>query len=151
MSSFNSVILFVEIYVNSSFIFSIFASAVFQSWFLSDGNLVFFSDIILFQVSIFISSCCVCVCLVWFGCVIFRLLLLCGSFWLKCSSFSLFAVLIIVLRSYCLDSRFIFWCISNISRSDNQLFFIIVLTWLASLWLVRNLAHSSQISIILFL
>ena len=48
--------LFVEICINNSFVFSIYALTVFQSWFLSDGNLVFFSDIILFNISVFISS-----------------------------------------------------------------------------------------------
>ena len=33
-------------------------------------------------------------------------------------------------------SSFIIWCISSISRSENQPFFVIVLTWSASLWLV---------------
>ena len=45
-----------------------------------------------------------------------------------------------------------FWCIIRITRSENQHFFITVLTWSASLWLVVwKLAHSCQISIILFL
>ena len=44
---------------------------------------------------------------------------------------------------------YVFLCIS---RSENHPFFIIVLTWSASLWLVvGKLAHSCQISIILFL
>ena len=61
-------------------------------------------------------------------------------------------VSMIVLGFCCLDSLFICWCISNISRSENQPFFMIVLTWSTSLWLVIwNLAHSSQISVILFL
>ena len=46
----------------------------------------------------------------------------------------------------------IFWSISCISRSKNQPFFNIVLTWSGSLWLVVwHQAHSYQISIIHFL
>ena len=41
----------------------------------------------------------------------------------------------------------VFWWISSISRSENQPFFIIVLTWLV----VWKFAHSCQISVILFL
>ena len=42
---------------------------------------------------------------------------------------------------YC--SLFIFWCISSISMSENQLFFIVVLTWSTNLLLVVwKLAHS---------
>ena len=47
---------------------------------------------------------------------------------------------------------YICWWISSISRSENQPFFVIVLTWSASLWFVAlNLPNSVQISIILFL
>ena len=68
-------------------IFSVSALTVFQCWFLNDVNLVFFSDIILFNFSIIISSC-VSICSVWFGCMFFRLLLLCGSIRLDCFCFS---------------------------------------------------------------
>ena len=61
-------------------------------------------------------SSCVCFCSVWFGCLVFPLLLVCGSFWLECS-FSVFGVSVIRLVSSCLDSLFIFWCISSILRS----------------------------------
>ena len=53
--------------------FSVSALTVFSSWFLNDGNLVFFSDIILFIISIFIFSSCVNVCFLLFGCIVFRL------------------------------------------------------------------------------
>ena len=42
--------------------FSVFALTVFQSSFLRNGNVVFFSDIILFIVSTFIYFSCVSVC-----------------------------------------------------------------------------------------
>ena len=58
-----------------------------QSWFLNDGNLVFFSDVVLFKCSLFISSFCVSVCSAWFSCVVFQLLLLCSSFRLEFSCF----------------------------------------------------------------
>ena len=118
--------------------------------FLSDGNQVFFPYIILFRFSKFISSSCVSVCFMWFGYVVFRLLLVCGLFRLECSCFSMFTESVIILV-FCFDSIFVFWRISCISRSENQPFFIIVLTWSASFWFVIwNLMHSSQISIILF-
>ena len=70
-----------------------------------------------------------------------------GSFRLSCFSLLIPDVSGAVL----LSCSFIFWCISSISRSENQPFFIIVLTWSTSLWLVVwKLAHSYQISIILF-
>ena len=141
--------LFIEMCVNHSFIFSVSALTVFQSWFLKDRNVVFFSDIIFFIISTFIFfSSCVSLYSVRLGCVAFRLVLLCVSVRLDGYYFSVFSVWIIVLGSCWLDSQFICWCISNISRSINKPFFIIVLTWSASLWLVvLNLAHSSQISL----
>ena len=142
---------FVEMCVTNSFIFSVSALTVFQSWFLSHGNLVFFLDIILFRFSTIICSSCVTVCSVWFWCVLFRFLFLCGSIRWECSCFSVFVVSIIILGSCCFDSIFIWWCISRISRSENQPFFMTNLTWSASLWLLWKLAHSLQISIIPFL
>ena len=68
--------LFVEVCVDNSSIFSVSALSVFQSWFFSNGYLVFFSDINLFNFSIFISSSCVSVCSMWCDCVVFRSLLL---------------------------------------------------------------------------
>ena len=44
----------VEICVNILFIFSVSALTVFQSWFFRDGNVVFFSDKILFIIYILI-------------------------------------------------------------------------------------------------
>ena len=131
--------------------FTVSTLTIFLSWFLSDGNLVFFSDIILLKFSIFISSFCFSVCSMRFGCVVFRLLLVCSSFQLESSYFLVVSESIIVLGSCCLDSIFTFWCVSNSSWIENQPFFIFVLAWSVSLWLVWNLVHYSQISNILFL
>ena len=52
--SFNSA-LFVEINVNNLLLFfSVYSLTFSQSWFVRDGNLVFFSNIILFIISAFI-------------------------------------------------------------------------------------------------
>ena len=73
-------------------------------------------------------------------------------FWLGVSGFPVFSISVTVLgvcRCVCL---YICWWISIISRSENQPFFVSVLTWSASLWfVVLNLLNSVQISIILFL
>ena len=124
--------------------FSVSALIVFQSWFLRDGNEVFFSDVILFIISTFIFSSCVSLCSVVFGCEVFRLILLCVSIRLEGSCFLVFSVSILVLRSCWHYSLFICWCISNIPRPENQSFFIIVVTWSASCY---HLGHSSEISI----
>ena len=145
--------LFVEKCVNNSFIFFSFRR-VFQSYFfvcVCDGNVVFFLYTILFKCFKFISYSYVSVCSVWFGGVVFRLLLVCGSFRLDCSCLSIFGMTVIVLMSCCLDWLFVFWRISSNSRSENQPFFIFVLTWSVSISLfVLNLEHSSQIRLVLF-
>ena len=109
--------LFVEICVSNSFIFSVSALTIFQPWFLSYGNLVFFSDIILFKISIFIFASCVSLCSVWFGCVVLRLLLLYRSFRLECSCFSVFNVSIIVLESCCLDYLLLYLLYFKVRKS----------------------------------
>ena len=93
---------------------------VFQSLFPSEGKLVFFSDIILFIISIFIIFSCFSLFSVWFGCVVFWLLLLCGSFRIEDFGCSVFIVSIIVLGSSLLGSFFICWCISNILKSGKK-------------------------------
>ena len=98
--------LFVEICVNKSFIFSVSALTVFQSWFLSDSNVVFFSDIILFMISIFIFFSCVSLSVL-FECVVFLLLFVCISVLLEVSCFSLFGMSIIVLGFCWIYSQFI--------------------------------------------
>ena len=111
ISSFYSLMLFVEICINNSFIFSVFALTIFLSWFLKESRVVFFSDIILFTVSVFIFSSCVWVCSVVFRCVVFRLPLLCVSIWLGCSCFSVITVLysgFVHVIPY-----FIRWCVSK--------------------------------------
>ena len=126
------------------FIFSISALIVFRSSFLRDCCVVFFLDIIPFIFSPFsVYSLWVCRASITIYCVSIRL---------ECSCFSVFNVAVTVLGFCWHDSFFICWCITNISRSENQLFFIAVLAWSASLWLVvLNLAHSSQILSISFL
>ena len=83
-----------------------------------------------------------------FGCVLFGYAVflfaeVSCSFRLDCSCLSILSVSDIVLLSC---SLFVFLYICNISRSENQLFFIIVL-----FWLVWKLVHSCQTSIIIFL
>ena len=51
ISSFNSVMFFVKKYINNPFSFSVSTSTFFQSWFLRDCNVVFFSNVILFKIS----------------------------------------------------------------------------------------------------
>ena len=78
ISSFNSVMLSIGIFVNKLFFFSISTKTFFQSWFLRDGNVVFFSIMIFFINPTSILSSCVNVCSVLLG--------------LYCFSFSLFCV-----------------------------------------------------------
>ena len=139
--------LFLEIFVNNSFIFFRFSAfTVLQTWFLSYGNQYSFQT----KISLNFLVSFLLYVLVFVRCGVS--ILLCSSFQFECSCFSVFGVSIIVLGSYCFDSLFTFWCISNISRTEDQPFFIIVLTGSTSLWLVvRNLAHSSKILIIIFL
>ena len=118
---------------------------VFQSWFLRDGYMVFFSDMIRLMISTFICSSWVNVCV----CVFAVYQSLSFSVSLGVSCFPVSIVWIIVLGICWCICRYICWWIYSISRSENQPFFIIVLTWSASLWyVVLNLANSVQISII---
>ena len=80
---------------------------------------------ILFQISPFIFLFFGNLCYLWFGCVVILLLLLCGSFRWDCFCFSVFGVSIIVLGSCCFVFLFT-WCIYNVSRPENEFFFIIV-------------------------
>ena len=83
--------------------------------FLCNGNLMFFSDLLLFKISPFISSSCFftvcfftsCVFTVWFGWVASRLLFFFDLFLLKHPCFSVFDVSIIVLGSCCSHSQLI--------------------------------------------
>ena len=138
--------LFIDIFVNNLFIFSVSLLTVF----LRDGNMVLFSDIILYIISSFLFSSCISLWSVVFKCVVFLLLLFCVSIQLKDSCFSISIILIIELWSCWHDSLFICRCTSDISMSENQPFFIIFLAWSVSLFLVLILAQSFQISIILF-
>ena len=52
--SFNSVISVVGIFVNKPFTFSVLDLSVLQSWFIREGNVIFFSDIILLVVSVLV-------------------------------------------------------------------------------------------------
>ena len=67
------------------------------------------------------------------------------------SCFSAFSISIRIKVSCSYSSWLTCPRISIISRSEKQGLFKIILVLLASLWLVSNLAYSSQISIILFL
>ena len=116
--------------------------------FLNDGKVVFSLFIILIKFSRFIFCSYDSVCSGSFGCVAFPFSEVGGSFWLGCFCLLIFDKSGTVLLPCWL---FIFWCISSISSSENQLFFITILTWSASPWLVWKLEYSCQISIILFL
>ena len=135
IKSFNSVMSFVRIFVNKSLTFSVSDLTVLQSWFLREGNVVFFSDMILLMASTlvfplgsvfaFLCSRCMSHCHVVFGDGI-KGLLMCLPIHLLVD-FQYFKV-------------------------RKQPFFVIVLTWSTSLWFVAlNLPNSVQFSIILFL
>ena len=125
--------LFVGIFEN---IFSASALSYFQSWFLWDCHIVFFSIMIFFINSRFILFSCVKVIfVVLVGVVVW---------------FSVFCVLVGIVWSCCYYSQFCY--ISCISRSENQSFFYIIPALSARLWLVvLDLTHDAKITIILFL
>ena len=54
IQSFNCVMSFVGIFLNKTFTFSVSDLTVLQSWFLREGNVVFFSDMILLMGSILV-------------------------------------------------------------------------------------------------
>ena len=56
--------LFVGIFINRVFTFSVSNLTFLQSWFLREGDVVFFSDMILFMISTFIFYSWVSVCVV---------------------------------------------------------------------------------------
>ena len=139
---------FVGIFVSKSFAFSVSEMTFLQSLFLIEGNVVFFSDMILLMISTLICSSWVNV----FVCVLAMYRSLSCSVWLGVFGFPVFSVSVTVLGVYWCVCQYIYWWISRISRPDNQPFFLIVLTWPASLrFVVLNLTNSVQISIILFL
>ena len=146
--SFNSVMSFVGLFVNKSFTFSVSDLTVFQFGFLREGNVVFFSGMINLMVSTFFFSSWIN----FYVCVFLVYRSLSCSVWLGVSGFPVFSVSVTVLGVCWCVWLCICWWISIISRSENQPFFVIVLTWSASLWFVAlNLPNSVQISIILFL
>ena len=53
---------FVGVFINKSFTFSVSDLTVLQSWFLREGNIVFFSEMILLIVSILVFPSWVSVC-----------------------------------------------------------------------------------------
>ena len=119
--------------------------------FLNYDKVVLSLFIILFRIVFFsFDSVCFGLC----GCVLLDFVAfpyseVGGSFRLGC-----FCLLIVDMSGTVLlsCSVFIFWCISSISRSKNQHFFIMVLTRSASLWLVVwKLAHSCRIIIIIII
>ena len=88
IKSFNSLISFVGIFVNKSFTFSVSDLTVLQSWFLREGNVIFFSDMILLMVSTLVSSSWVSV----FVCVFAVTVSLSCSVWFGVSGFPVFSV-----------------------------------------------------------
>ena len=95
IKSFNSVMLFVGIFVNKSFIFSVLDWTVLQSWFLREGNGIFFLDRFLFMISTFIFHSWVDVCVFVF--MVYQSLTFSVWFWFGISVFPLFSVLVMVL------------------------------------------------------
>ena len=120
-----------------------------HSMFLNDGRVVFSLFIILFRLSRFVSCSCDSVSLGFLDTVAYSFSRVGSSFLIGFFFFWLapLDVFEIVLSCIC-----VFRGISSISRSENHPFFIIVLTWSASLWLVVwKLIYSCQISIVLFI
>ena len=130
---------FVDIYVHTWFIF-LFSFCLFSILCLLDmvGSLFLF--VILFKLSEFNFCSYVSVCSELFGFTVFLFSEVGGScLWILDVS--------VIVSVSCL--LFVFWCISRIWRSENQQFFIIVLTLVCRLktsafW--RNLYPSSSIS-----
>ena len=150
IKSLKSVMLFVGIFVNQSFTFSVSDLPVLQSWFLREQNVVFFSDMILFIISTFIFPSWLIVCVFVFA--VWRSSLFSVWFWLGVSDFPVFSILVIVSGVCWCFCLYIYRWIYGILRLENQSFFVIVVTWSASLWfVVLNLANSVQIFIFLFL
>ena len=135
------------------FILFVSILSVFHSMFLNEGRIVFhyswfslhFLDLLFVLAIVFLP-----------GCLIVYLLGVC------CFHLPRFAVLfrwivfvwhhlVCLVLGYSFVSVFFLWISSN-SKSENQPFFVIVLSWSANLWLVVwNIESSCQISIILFL
>ena len=111
------------------FTFSVSNLTFFRSWFLRDCNVIFFSVVIFYWFTIFLSYC-----------VIVDVVVLSSvMFWLS-------------VRVGGSSSEYSSWLISSIWRSENQQCFLIILAQSASLWhVVLNLEDSSHISIIFFL
>ena len=102
----------------------------------NDGKVVFSLFIILFLFSRFNFCSCNSVCFglfgcALFGCVAFTFTVVSGSFLFDCFHLLILDVSGTVVLSCSLSGIF-----SSISRSKTQPFFIIVLTWSASFWLV---------------
>ena len=119
--------LFVDIYVSTWFTLFVCALAILHSIFLNDGKVVFSLLEILFN--FFRINFCSRVSSRLFCCVVFGRVGFSfsevGSFWMGCFYLFIFDV---SGNVFLLSWSFIFWCISIISSSENQLFFIIVLT-----------------------
>ena len=139
---------FVWIFVNKSFTFLVYGLTFLQSWFLRESNVVFLSDMIFSMICSFIFSSSVNVSASVFA--MYRSLSF--SFWFGLSDCPVFSASATVNGVCWCIWLYICWRISSISRSEDQQFFVIVLTWSASIRFVDlNLPNSVQISIILFL
>ena len=131
--------------------FTLFVSAltILDSMFLNDGKVIFSLFIILFKFSTFNFCSCDSVCSGLFGCAVFGCVEFSfsevgGSFRMGC-----FCLLLFNVRGYVVPLcwSFIFWCISIISRSENQPFFIFVLTCCLKIRkFLPNLHHPFPIS-----
>ena len=125
------------------FVFSVSVLTVFQSWFHREVDIVFFSDIILFIISIFI-----------FSSVMFVPLCLaewCFGYYYSAFRFGWKFLVFLYLASWLLYQHLVdmfpyivCWCISNISWWENQPFFIIIIICSVSLWLVLNFANLTR-------
>ena len=108
---------------------------IFQSWFIRDCNVIFFS-----VMNFFINSVFLCL-------LVLALTLWCWFLW--CFGFQYFVSARVGDSSCAYPSRTIGPHIFGISRSENHPFFKINLTWSISLWLVLNLLEADMIFIIL--
>ena len=114
IKSFNYVMSFVGIFVNKSFTFSISDLTVLQSWFLREGNGVFFSGIILLMVCILIFP---------LESVFAVHGSLSCSIWHGVSGFPEFTVSVTVLGFCWCVCRYICWWISSKIRKPSILYY----------------------------
>ena len=112
---FNSVMSFVGIFVNESIIFSVSDLTLPQSWFLREGNVIFFLEMILLMISTFTYSSWLNI----FICVFVVYWSLPYCVWLIVFGFPVSSVTAAVLEKCKCVCHYICWWKSSISRSKN--------------------------------